>query len=52
VIEVPEHLADEARRPGVVATLEAYGIPRAAREGEAGSGAEEAGEDAEPDAEP
>lgn len=31
-IEVPEHIEDAARPPGVVATLEAYGIPRASAE--------------------
>lgn len=28
-IAVPEHLADEPRPPGVVSTLDAYGLPRA-----------------------
>lgn len=33
-IEVPEHIEDAARPPGVVATLEAYGIPRVDAEAE------------------
>lgn len=49
-IEVPEHVPDEPRRPGVVATLDAYGIPRAT--GEGGSGGAHTGEvPPEPDAE-
>ncbi|WP_373044405.1 hypothetical protein [Vulgatibacter sp.] len=47
-IAIPEHIEDAPRPPGVVATLEAYGIERAAAEE---AKAEKSGEKAAPDEE-
>lgn len=46
-IAVPEHIEDAPRPPGVVATLEAYGIPRA--DAKAAAAAERSGEQPPPE---
>ncbi len=48
-IKAPEHIEDAPRPPGVVATLEAYGIPRAAEVEAEAAKAEKSGEKPAPD---